>query len=237
MKGPNSSAWARTTPGRNAAAVQRTHLSREPDRARGQRMAGEARSHISRSARRALRLHQGAFRTLAAVGTCRLGRRSTGGCGAHSQSSQTLPGSTDSRNDRNADRCRAREGAVRRYGHPCLSAVRHAWAVARFLDRVRPQIAIVMETEIWPNLFRTCRKRGIPIVIASARLSEKSVRRYGRLGGLARAALDQVLVAAQTPLDCEPVPRRIGAAELFMSLAISSSTSRWEPMWPRRDVR
>lgn len=88
-------------------------------------------------------------------------------------------------------------------------------AVARFLDRVRPQIAIVMETEIWPNLFRACRKRGIPIVIASARLSEKSVRRYGRLGGLARAALDQVLVAAQTPLDASRF-QAIGAANVHV---------------------
>ncbi len=86
-------------------------------------------------------------------------------------------------------------------------------AVQRFLERVRPQIAIVMETEIWPNLFRGCRKRGIPIVIASARLSEKSVRRYSRLRRLAREALDGVVVAAQTLLDAERF-RAIGAARV-----------------------
>lgn len=74
-------------------------------------------------------------------------------------------------------------------------------AVRRFLERVRPQIAIVMETEIWPNLFRACRSRGIPIVIASARLSEKSVRRYSRLQELAREVLQDVFIAAQSPLD------------------------------------
>ena len=56
-------------------------------------------------------------------------------------------------------------------------AVSHAYlpydlpgAVRRFLDRMQPQIAIVMETEVWPNLYRECARRGIPIVLASARL-------------------------------------------------------------------
>jgi len=98
--------------------------------------------------------------------------------------------------------------------------VRHAYlpydmpgAVRRFLDRVRPAIGIVMETEIWPNLFRECRRRGIPLVIASARLSEKSVRRYGRLRFLTRDALTTVLVAAQTEVDAARY-RAIGAAHV-----------------------
>ncbi len=86
-------------------------------------------------------------------------------------------------------------------------------AVRRFLERVRPSVGIVMETEIWPNLFRECRRRSVPLLIASARLSEKSVRRYGRLRSLARDALAGVRVAAQTELDAKRF-RDIGAARV-----------------------
>jgi 3-deoxy-D-manno-octulosonic-acid transferase len=53
-------------------------------------------------------------------------------------------------------------------------------AVARFLDRIRPRLAVIMETELWPNLFHECERRGVPLVLASARLSAKSVARYRR---------------------------------------------------------
>jgi 3-deoxy-D-manno-octulosonic-acid transferase len=91
------------------------------------------------------------------------------------------------------------------------SAVRHVYlpydtpgAVRRFLDRIRPQVAIVMETEVWPNLFRECARRRIPLIIASARLSETSVRRYRWLAGLFRDALaHDIEIAAQTQQDAE----------------------------------
>jgi 3-deoxy-D-manno-octulosonic-acid transferase len=89
--------------------------------------------------------------------------------------------------------------------------VRHAYlpydtpdAVNRFLKRVRPRIAIVMETEVWPNLFRACTRRRVPIIMASARLSEKSVRRLRWLGGLLRPMFaTDITIAAQTTLDAE----------------------------------
>ncbi|MGE3106113.1 MAG: lipid IV(A) 3-deoxy-D-manno-octulosonic acid transferase [Lysobacterales bacterium] len=62
-------------------------------------------------------------------------------------------------------------------------------SVKRFLSRVRPRLALVMETEIWPNLFFICRRRGIPIVIANARLSERSLRGYGLIWPLVRSAI------------------------------------------------
>jgi 3-deoxy-D-manno-octulosonic-acid transferase len=77
-------------------------------------------------------------------------------------------------------------------------------AVARFLDRVRPRLAIIMETELWPNLFQECERRGVPLVLASARLSAKSVSRYRRLGRLFRGIFSaSSLIAAQTALDAE----------------------------------
>lgn len=77
-------------------------------------------------------------------------------------------------------------------------------AVARFLERVQPRVAVVMETEVWPNLFRACARRGLPIVMASARLSEKSVRRLRWLTGLFQPVLSgNVTIAAQTQLDAD----------------------------------
>src|SRR6202165_4027872 len=48
-------------------------------------------------------------------------------------------------------------------------------AVARFLDRIHPRLAILMETELWPNLFQEGERRGVPLVRASGRLSAKRV--------------------------------------------------------------
>jgi len=75
-------------------------------------------------------------------------------------------------------------------------------AVARFLDRIRPRLAVIMETELWPNLFKECERRGVPLVLASARLSAKSVSRYRRLGSLFRGIFSaSSLIAAQTAED------------------------------------
>jgi 3-deoxy-D-manno-octulosonic-acid transferase len=74
--------------------------------------------------------------------------------------------------------------------------------VRRFLERVRPQLGIILETEIWPNLYRACGRRDLPLVLASARLSARSVGRYRWLGGLVREALARnVWVAAQSEAD------------------------------------
>ncbi len=77
-------------------------------------------------------------------------------------------------------------------------------AVRRFLQHVRPRLAIVLETEIWPNLFRGCAASGVPLVLASARLSERSARRYRWLGRAVHQALAGVVqVAAQTQADAQ----------------------------------
>jgi 3-deoxy-D-manno-octulosonic-acid transferase len=75
-------------------------------------------------------------------------------------------------------------------------------AVQRFLRRTRPRLAVIMETELWPNLFEGCRRGGIPVVLANARLSAASVAGYRRLGSLVRAVFSPgVAVAAQTEGD------------------------------------
>jgi 3-deoxy-D-manno-octulosonic-acid transferase len=75
-------------------------------------------------------------------------------------------------------------------------------AVSRFFQRVRPQLAIVMETELWPNLFHACQQRAIPLLLINARLSERSEAGYRRVRGLAAQTLSAVNeIAAQSELD------------------------------------
>jgi 3-deoxy-D-manno-octulosonic-acid transferase len=74
--------------------------------------------------------------------------------------------------------------------------------VQRFLKQFRPDIGILMETEVWPNLVATCRQQGVPLVLANARLSERSYQKAQRLAWLARPAYRALAaVWAQTPDD------------------------------------
>jgi 3-deoxy-D-manno-octulosonic-acid transferase len=71
--------------------------------------------------------------------------------------------------------------------------------VNSFLRHFQPALAVIMETEIWPNIYYHCQRRGIPLVLANARLSERSARGYGRLKRLTRATLQRISwIAAQT---------------------------------------
>lgn len=82
-------------------------------------------------------------------------------------------------------------------------------AVRGFLDHFRPSAGVLMETEVWPNLTAHCKARGIPLALANARLSDKSLsqaRRLSRLSRPAYGALDAVW--AQT----EPDARRLAEA-------------------------
>lgn len=75
-------------------------------------------------------------------------------------------------------------------------------SVRRFLARARPRLAVIMETELWPNLFRECERRGVRVLLANARLSAKSVARYRRFGSLFSGLFTaNVQVAAQSAED------------------------------------
>ena len=72
-------------------------------------------------------------------------------------------------------------------------------AIRRFMHCFKPRLAVIMETEIWPNLYASCGKNGIPLYVINARLSEKSARGYQKISQLVHPALAQVkLFAAQT---------------------------------------
>lgn len=77
-------------------------------------------------------------------------------------------------------------------------------AAQRFLRHFKPQIGVLMETEIWPNLVHTCHVRQMPLVLANARLSEKSLRQAQQLSWLARPAFTELnAVWPQTPQDAQ----------------------------------
>jgi len=78
-------------------------------------------------------------------------------------------------------------------------------AVRRFLDHFRPAALLLLEMEIWPNLLKGCDVRGIPVGIASARLSERSAERYRRFGRtLILSAMRRLhIIAAQTAADAQ----------------------------------
>lgn len=84
-------------------------------------------------------------------------------------------------------------------------------AVGRFFDRLQPGLAIIMETEIWPNLYHEAKKRGIPLLIANARISDNSFANYRRFGKLTALTLAMVTrIAAQSEKDAGRL-RDIGA--------------------------
>lgn len=85
-------------------------------------------------------------------------------------------------------------------------------AVNSFFRSVNPKIALVMETEIWPNLYHQCGHRGIPLVLVSARISPRSVESYRRFLPLFRETLSHgIVIAAQSESDAARF-RSLGAA-------------------------
>ena len=77
-------------------------------------------------------------------------------------------------------------------------------AAARFLTHFKPRIGILMETEIWPNLVAACQQQRVPLVLANARMSDKSMRQAQRLARLSRPAFAALTaVWAQTAADAQ----------------------------------
>ena len=124
----------------------------------------------------------------------------------------TLSGSSAGRYHDNADRCRARAGFVEG------SRAQHLYfpydlpgAVQRFLSHVRPRLAVVMETEIWPNLYVAIGRIDLPFFMVNARLSQRSWRGYQPVLPLISLTLGQVgVIAAQSAADARRL-RSVGA--------------------------
>ncbi|EIK96965.1 3-deoxy-D-manno-octulosonic-acid transferase [Pseudomonas sp. M47T1] len=85
------------------------------------------------------------------------------------------------------------------------------WAAGRFLDHAQPRLAVIMETELWPNHIHQCAVRGIPVALANARLSERSARGYARFAKLTAPMLAEMsLIAVQTETEAQRF-RQLGA--------------------------
>ena len=96
--------------------------------------------------------------------------------------------------------------------------VEHTWfpfdtplVTGAFLRHWSPQLVVMVETEIWPNIMASAREQGIPVALVNARLSARSARGYARLGEFTRETLKGFsLIAAQSKSDDRRF-RRIGA--------------------------
>ncbi len=75
-------------------------------------------------------------------------------------------------------------------------------AIQRFLTHLSPRGCVIVETELWPNLINACSKRNIPVLVANARLSERSAKGYARFGLMAEQMLQQIeCIAVQNSID------------------------------------
>jgi 3-deoxy-D-manno-octulosonic-acid transferase len=111
------------------------------------------------------------------------------------------------------------EVAAKRFGaelaFPC--PLDFTWAVNATLDRVRPSLLVLGELELWPNLLACTHARGIPLVVANARMSERSFAGYGRIRPLVRRMLGRVdLVAARSEPDASRF-RSLGARDVAVT--------------------
>lgn len=81
----------------------------------------------------------------------------------------------------------------------------YPFAVNKFLAQIQPKLVLIVETEIWPNLFQACEQRKIPLMLINARLKQKSFASYQKFGGsLVKNALNQTsLIAAQFQADTD----------------------------------
>lgn len=76
--------------------------------------------------------------------------------------------------------------------------------IARFIAAIRPSQLIIMETELWPNLLMVCEEKGVPVVLANARLSARSAKGYARFASLTRPMLKRLrYIAAQSEADAQ----------------------------------
>ena len=89
--------------------------------------------------------------------------------------------------------------------------------VSRWLNTIRPAIAVVMETEIWPNLYAACARRKIPLLLLSARMSVRSFERYQKYQSLVRGTLARATaIAVQSETD-DARFRLLGATDVQLS--------------------
>jgi 3-deoxy-D-manno-octulosonic-acid transferase len=102
---------------------------------------------------------------------------------------------------------------------PCqLAPLDHPWCVETALDRVQPAMLVLVEAELWPTWIASAARRGIPVVLVSGRISDRSFARYRRLGGIVGRTLHRLAaIGARTPGDADHF-RELGADSARVSV-------------------
>lgn len=126
------------------------------------------------------------------------------------------------------------EVAAKRFGadraFPC--PLDFTWAVNRAFDRVRPAVVVLGELELWPNLLACAARRGIPVVVANARMSERSASGYRRIAPVVRRMLGRVdVVAARSPEDAGRFSA-LGAPRVVVAGSMKFDGVRGDPEAP-----
>lgn len=119
----------------------------------------------------------------------------------------------------------------------------YPFAVRRFLAHWQPRALVIMETELWPNTLAIAKAQGLPVMLANARLSERSARGYGKAGALARELMTNLtVVAAQDAATAErfvalgvPDARVVETGSLKFDIDIpdrvGEEAARWRVAW------
>jgi len=122
------------------------------------------------------------------------------------------------------------------------------WLQRRLIRRLQPRIAIIMETELWPNLVAECKRARVPVVLANARLSVRSARGYQRVAWLVRpmfAALDWVAVQSAAEAERfialgvrQPALTVTGSIKFDLKPAaeLMEKAGQWRAQWGERPV-
>jgi 3-deoxy-D-manno-octulosonic-acid transferase len=118
----------------------------------------------------------------------------------------------------------------------------------RFMRRFRPRLALIFETEIWPNLFLSAKQAGIPLLVINARMTERSAHRYARFSGLFANALALADgIACQTDADAQRfIKAGAPAADVAVTgnlkwdkaadLELEQGAARLRAQWPQNPV-
>jgi 3-deoxy-D-manno-octulosonic-acid transferase len=115
--------------------------------------------------------------------------------------------------------------------------------VDAFLERFRPRLGVLMETELWPNLLAGCERRGVPVVLANARMSEKSARGYRRWRAFTAPAIRSLAaVCAQSDADAARLsalgaPRVEVTGNLKFDVALDEAQLERGREWKNRVAR
>ncbi len=122
------------------------------------------------------------------------------------------------------------------------------WCARRAIERIRPRMVIIAETEIWPNFLRACRRRAIPVVMINGRISDKSFARYRLVRRWLRTVFkDYTVIGMQSEMDRRRIeaigadPRKVtvfgnlkydvvGACRPVES-TLAGVLARWREVW------